>query len=40
VEFSMCLYKVPRHDRFRMRKQNRRLHDAFRERLRLLETST
>ena len=40
VEVSMGLYKVPRRDRFTMRKQNRRLHDAVRQHLpRLLNPS-
>ena len=33
VEFSMRIYKVSRRDRFIIRKQNRRLHDAVRQRL-------
>jgi hypothetical protein len=40
VEVSMRLYKVPRRDRFTMRAQNRRLHDAVRQHLpRLLKPS-
>lgn len=40
VEVSMRLYKVPRRDRFAMRKHNRRLHDAVRQHLpRLLTPS-
>jgi hypothetical protein len=40
VEVSMRLYNVPRRDRFTMRKQNRRLHDAVRQHLpRLLKPS-
>ena len=40
VELSMRIYNVPRRDRFVMRKQNRRLHNAVRQRLpRLLEPS-
>jgi len=40
VEVSMRLYNVPRRDRFTMRKQNRRLHAAFRQHLpRLLKPS-
>jgi len=33
VEVSMRIYNVPRHDRFTMRKQNRRLHAAVREQM-------
>lgn len=33
VELSMRFYNIPRRDRFAMREQNRRLHDAVRERL-------
>jgi hypothetical protein len=33
VEVSMRLYKIPRRDRFSMRAQNRRLHDAVRQHL-------
>jgi hypothetical protein len=40
VELSMHAYNLPRRQRFAMRKQNRRLHDAVRERLpQLLEPS-
>jgi hypothetical protein len=40
VEVSMRLYNVSRRDRFTMRAQNRRLHDAVREHLpRLLKPS-
>lgn len=40
VELSMRVYNIPRRDRFIMRKQNRRLHDAVRERVpRLAEPS-
>ncbi len=40
VEFSMRKYNVSRRDRFTMRAQNRRLHDAVREHLpRFLEPS-
>lgn len=40
VELSLRVYKVSRRDRFLMRAQNRRLHDAVREHLpRLLEPS-
>jgi hypothetical protein len=40
VEVSMRLYNVPRHDRFTMRKQNRRLHAAVREQMpRLMQPS-
>ncbi len=40
VEVSMRLYNVSRHDRFTMRKQNRRLHAAVRQHLpRLLAPS-
>ena len=40
IEVSMRLYKVPRRDRFTMRAQNRRLHDAVRQHLpRLLKPS-
>ena len=40
VEVSMRIYKVPRHDRFTMRKQNRRLHAAVRQQLpRLMQPS-
>jgi hypothetical protein len=33
VELSMRAYNLPRRERFTMREQNRRLHDAVRERL-------
>jgi len=33
VELSMRIYNIPRRDRFIMREQNRRLHDAVREHL-------
>lgn len=33
IEFSMRVYKVPRRDRERMRKQNRRLHAVVRKHL-------
>ena len=33
VEFSIVLYNVPRRDKVAIRQQNRRLHDALRERL-------
>ena len=33
VEFSMRLYKVPQRERSAIRGQNRRLHNAVRERL-------
>ncbi|GEM_PF-3463122 len=40
IEVSMRLYKVPRRERFTMRAQNRRLHDAVRQHLpRLLKPS-
>lgn len=40
VEVSMRLYKVPLRQRFTMRAQNRRLHDAVRQHLpRLLKPS-
>jgi hypothetical protein len=40
VEVSMRLYNIPRRDRFTMRAQNRRLHDAVRQHLpRLLKPS-
>jgi len=40
VELSMRVYNVPRRDQFIMREQNRRLHDAVRERVpRLAEPS-
>jgi hypothetical protein len=40
VELSMRVYNIPRRDRFIMREQNRRLHDAVRERVpRLTEPS-
>ena len=40
LEMSMRLYKIPHRERFLMRKQNRRLHDAVREHLpRLAATS-
>jgi len=38
VEHSMHIYNIPRRDRFIMREQNQRLHDAVREYLpRLVE---
>ncbi|MGA8869011.1 MAG: hypothetical protein WB510_18700 [Candidatus Sulfotelmatobacter sp.] len=37
VEVAMNIYNVPRRDRFTMRKQNRRLHDAVRGLSRQLE---
>jgi len=40
VEHSMRTYNIPRRDRFIMREQNRRLHNAVREYLhRLVEPS-
>lgn len=39
VEVSMRLYKVPRRERFTMRKHNRRLHAAVRQHLPRLLTS-
>lgn len=40
VEVSMRLYNIPQRDRFTMRAQNRRLHDAVRQHLpRLLKPS-
>jgi len=36
VEFSIVLYNVPRRDEVAIRQQNRRLHDALRERLLIL----
>ncbi len=40
VELCMGVYNIPRRDRFTMREQNRRLHDAVREHLpRLAEPS-
>jgi len=36
VEFSIVLYNVPRRDKVAIRQQNRRLHDALRERLLIL----
>jgi len=33
VELSMHVYNIPRGDRFLVREQNRRLHDAVRKRL-------
>ena len=40
VEHSMRTYKIPRRDRFILREQNRRLHNAVREYLhRLVEPS-
>jgi len=40
IEVSMRLYKVPQRERFTMRAQNRRLHDAVRQHLpRLLKPS-
>ena len=35
VELSMSVYNIPRPERFKMREQNRRLHQAVREQVEL-----
>jgi hypothetical protein len=40
VEYTMSFYNLPRRDRIKMRKQNRRLHHALREGLPLLLQSS